>query len=117
MAAQAACYTLLPHANFTLAGVDDGKSCFCGSAADVGKAGSQARIVNKAQCTGTPCEGDAKETECGGPGRLLVYQYSCDPRLAALPFTTKRTHGPFGGADRFDSAHNPSLSYAMRIDV
>merc|ERR1719272_512476 len=73
-----ACYALKPHANFTLAGVDDGKSCFCGAPADMDTAVAKARAVDKAQCTGTPCGGSPHETECGGPGRLLTYSYTCD---------------------------------------
>jgi len=97
----AACYALQPHANFTIAGVDDGKSCFCGMPADIATAAAKARSVVKADCAGTPCAGDPREVECGGPGRLLAYQYTCDGT----------------DAEHVGSGHNPALSYSMRIDV
>ena len=73
-----ACYALQPHANFTVAGVAGGKSCFCGAPGDMATAAAKARSVDKTQCTGTPCGGNGHETECGGPGRLLAYSYTCD---------------------------------------
>ena len=113
----AACYALRP--DYTVAGVDDGKSCFCGVAADIDTAAAKDKLVDKTQCKGTPCAGNAKETECGAPGRLLAYQYSCDPTLP-LPLPADKGEGDgHGGGDaaQLRLGHNPSLSYSMRIDV
>lgn len=103
----AACYALKPHANFTIAGIDDGKSCFCGAPSDMETAAAKARSVDKTQCIGTPCGGDPKETECGGPGRLLAYSYTCDGDENDAVDAIQSPH----------SGHNPSTSYSMRIDL
>jgi hypothetical protein len=120
----AACYALQPRTNFTIAGVDDGKSCFCGNSADLQTADAKSRVVDKSQCTGAPCGGSPKETECGGPGRLLAYQYSCDPPLPEHERTRGSGVGGVGGdvsgsdgVAHLHSQHNPALSFSMRIDV
>ena len=111
----AACYALKPHANFTVAGVDDGKSCFCGAPADMETSVAKARLVDKTQCSGTPCGGDPRETECGGPGRLLTYDYTCDSRDESGGDGRDVDQLGLGYAPSL--SHNPSLSYSMRIDV
>jgi len=85
--------------------------------ADLETAAVKARLVDKAQCTGAPCGGNPRETECGGPGRLLAYQYSCDPPLPQTATAADSSHG--GGSDAAypQSGHNPALSYSMRIDI
>ena len=70
----AACYSL----GLPVPGVDGGSNCFCGTENDLQTSNAQARGVPKAGCRGTPCKGNAKETTCGGVGKLLAYQYSCD---------------------------------------
>ena len=142
----AACYALDHNSSneYTLAGVDDGKSCFCGVSADVDTPLAKSRSVDKSECTGTPCEGSRRETECGGPGRLLAYQYSCDrddhslddqleprPQLSPLGRNAGGQHNSDDMRSNIDamqevevhnevevrSGHNPALSYSMRIDV
>ena len=70
----AACHA----AKLTVAGVNDGSDCFCGVATDLEKPAVTARGRPKTECMATACDADAKEKECGGPSRLLAYQFSCD---------------------------------------
>ena len=58
--------------------MEDGAHCFCGQTADVQSANAKARSVDKAQCVASACRGDPSEPECGAPGRLLAFAYSCD---------------------------------------
>jgi hypothetical protein len=61
----------------SVAGVNDGSDCFCGAAADLEKPAVTARGRPKTECMATACDADPKEKECGGPGRLLAYHFTC----------------------------------------
>ncbi len=61
----------------SVAGVNDGSGCFCGAAADLEKPAVTSRIRPKTECMATACDADPKEKECGGPGRLLAYHFTC----------------------------------------
>ena len=63
-----------------VAGVLDGAHCFCGAEADLGSAVAKALTRPKSECSvrSTPCDGDKDEKECGGPGRMLAYAFTCD---------------------------------------
>ena len=104
----AACYT----ARMTKAGIDDGKHCFCGTDAELGSATAKALSRPKTECLGVPCQGDASEKECGGVGRMLAYDFTCErttegpPAEQALPTEVAAT-----------DFHNPSISFSMRIDL
>ena len=69
-----ACYA----AKLSVAGVSAGSDCFCGVESDLSSAAARARNRPKSECTATSCDADPHEKECGGPGRLLAYQFSCD---------------------------------------
>ena len=71
----------------TLAGIDAGNHCYCGTAADLATAAAQASIRPLAECQASPCHAD-KDQRCGGIGRLLVYNFSCtrrDPMVERRP--------------------------------
>jgi len=55
------------------------------------------------------CDADPAERECGGPGRLLAYQFTCDPAVEDVDNTP--------APDALFDQHNPPYSFAMRIDV
>jgi hypothetical protein len=57
-----------------------GAHCFCGASADHSSAAAEALARPKAECIvpTTPCDGDKSEKECGGPGRMLAYAFTCD---------------------------------------
>ena len=97
-----ACHT----AKLTVAGVNAGSDCFCGAATDLNTPRAMARSRPKAECMASFCDADPSEKECGGPGRLLAFQFTCD--LAAEVVDAPDT--------LFDQ-HNPAYSFAMRIDV
>ena len=63
-----------------VAGVLDGAHCFCGASSDLTSATSKALTRPKSECVvpTTPCDGDKREKECGGPGRMLAYAFTCD---------------------------------------
>ena len=65
-------------AELTVAGVDDGKHCFCGTGANLGTLAAKALVIPKAECSGVPCQGRVGEKNCGGAGAMLAYQFSCD---------------------------------------
>merc|ERR1712110_737704 len=73
------CASACHAANLAVAGVNYGSDCFCGKAADLDTPQAQARIRSKAECMTTACDAEPGEKECGGPGRLLAYRYTCDP--------------------------------------
>jgi hypothetical protein len=58
---------------FDVAGVLDGKLCFCGMAAQMALNATLQRPL--AECQVTPCSGN-NATLCGGVDRLLVYNFS-----------------------------------------
>ena len=58
---------------YDVAGVLDGKLCFCGMSAQIGLNASLKRQFG--ECQATPCSGNAS-TMCGAPDRLLVYNYT-----------------------------------------
>ena len=58
---------------YDVAGVLDGKLCFCGMAAQMALNATLQRPL--AECQATPCSGD-NATLCGGVDRLLVYNFS-----------------------------------------
>lgn len=64
----------------SVAGVLGGAHCFCGAQSDLGSAAAQALSRPKSECSAstTPCDGDKGEKECGGPGRMLAYAFTCD---------------------------------------
>ena len=95
-------------AKLTVAGVNAGSDCFCGAAADLNTAGAMARNRPKVECMASVCDADPTEKECGGPGRLLAYQFTCDPAVEEVVVNAPDT--------LFDQ-HNPPYSFAMRIDV
>ena len=64
-------------AKLTVAGVNAGSDCFCGVSGDVSSAAARARNRPKSECMASACDADPAEKECGGPGRLLAYQFSC----------------------------------------
>ena len=96
----AACYA----AKLTTAGIDNGRDCFCGRAADLDGTDAKALSRPKAECEAVPCEGKPTETECGGAERMLAYAFSCGK--AKLPRLMEEKE-----------FHNPSTSYSMLIDV
>ena len=63
-----------------VAGVLSGTHCFCGADSDLSSPAAKALARPKAECTvsATPCDGDKSEKECGGPGRMLAYAFTCD---------------------------------------
>lgn len=74
----AACHHWAPNGKsvpreFDLAGVLDGKLCFCGMAAQIGLNVSLKRQFG--ECQATPCSGNTS-TMCGGVDRLLVYNFT-----------------------------------------
>ena len=99
------CASACHAAKLTVAGVNAGSDCFCGVAADLKTPSALARSRPKAECMASVCDADPAEKECGGPGRLLAYQFTCDP--AAVE----------DAPDTLFDQHNPSYSFAMRIDV
>ena len=108
----AACHAAKPPV--TVAGVNAGSDCFCGVAADLNTPSATARIRPKAECMASACDGKPSEKECGGPGRLLAFQFTCDPTAAA-----EEAEADDNVPDQnalFDQ-HNPPYSFAMRIDV
>ena len=106
----AACYA----AKLTTAGIDDGKQCFCGTAAELETPKAKALAVNKSECIGVPCQGNAHETECGGAGRMLAYAFTCD-RVAEETGLLAQQQQEKEVAP--EESHNPSTSYSMRIDL
>lgn len=62
---------------YDIAGVLDGRLCFCGMATQMDLNASLKRPV--AECQATPCSGD-NSTMCGAVDRLLVYNYSVATR-------------------------------------
>lgn len=104
-----------------VAGVSAGSDCFCGTPADMGTPVAQARDRPKAECEVTPCSGNPGEKACGGPGRLLVYAYSCDRGSTG----NGGDAGGQGNAKAWEQAaavaaslsHGPSFSFSMHIDV
>lgn len=110
------CASACHAAKLTVAGVNAGSDCFCGVAADLTTPSAMARNCPKAECMASACDADPTEKECGGPGRLLAYHFTCDTAAVAN-----------GGGDEVDDLapdalrlfdqHNPPYSFAMRIDV
>jgi len=80
-------------AGATILGVEAGSRCFCGSAGDLSAAGAAARVRPKAECAGA-CRGSSRESECGGVGRLLAVQYSCDNPPPRPPPGPRPPHPP-----------------------
>ena len=78
----------------------------------MGTAKAKALGVPKSECMG-PCQGDAREKECGGAGRLLAYAFTCDRADTGVAAREQRQQEK----ERVESSHNPSLSYSMRIDL
>ena len=68
-----ACYA----AGATILGVEAGTRCFCGKASDLGTPSALKRSRPKSECLGA-CHGSPTEKECGGVGRLLAVEFSCD---------------------------------------
>ena len=127
----AACYA----AKKTVAGVEGGSDCFCGSASDMGTPSAQARsLPDKAVCEAVPCDGNPKEKACGGKGTMAC-QFSCDRGGGAAEAAEAAEAAAAGeeeaaaqrwaaGGDmmleddgHLEAGHNPSTSYSMRIDV
>ena len=73
-----ACAAACHAAKLTVAGVNAGSDCFCGGDADLESAAAQARSRPKPECMKSACGADPGEKECGGPGRLLAFRFSCD---------------------------------------
>ena len=92
-------------AKLTVAGINAGSDCFCGAAADLTTPIADARTRPKSECMASVCDADPTEKECGGPGRLLAYQFTCDPAVEV------------DAPDTLFDQHNPPYSFAMRIDV
>jgi hypothetical protein len=65
-------------AKMTIAGINAGSDCFCGVSSDIQSAAARARNRPKSECMMSACDGDPGEKECGGPGRLLAYQFNCN---------------------------------------
>lgn len=65
-------------AKLTIAGVNAGRDCFCGVSNDLQTAAAMARNRPKSECMVNACDADMGEKECGGPGRLLAYQFGCN---------------------------------------
>ena len=99
------CASACHAAKLTVAGVNAGRDCFCGVAADLNTPSAAARSRPKAECMASVCDADPAEKECGGPGRLLAYQFTCDPAAVG------------DAPDALFDQHNPPYSFAMRIDV
>ena len=74
-----------------------------------------ARNGPKEECMASACDGNPTEKECGGPGRLLAYQFTCD-RSTASPAAVELVDDDVTDAKSFEQ-HNPPYSFAMRIDV
>ena len=124
----AACYV----AKKTVAGVEGGSDCFCGSASDMSTPSAQARsLPDKAVCEAVPCDGNPKEKACGGKGTMLAYQFSCDRGGGAAEAAEAAAAGEEAAAQRWaaggdmmleddghlEAGHNPSTSYSMRMGV
>ena len=101
------CASACHAAKLAVAGITAGCDCFCGAAADLSTPSAMARNRPKAECMASVCDADPAEKECGGPGRLLAYQFTCDPAAEEVDST------PAALSDQ----HNPPYSFAMRIDV
>ena len=74
-------------------GVEAGTRCFCGSDADTRTPAAAARIRPKTECLGA-CHGSPTEKECGGVGRLLVVEYTCDSPPPPGPHPPPPYHPP-----------------------
>ena len=61
--------------NNTLAGIDEGNHCYCGNA--VPPAAAAARSRPMAECSANACHANSAEKECGGPDRMVVYDFVC----------------------------------------
>ena len=70
-----------------VAGVLGGAHCFCGAESDLGSTAAKALTRPKSECSvrSTPCDGDKDEKECGGPGRMLAYAFTCDGGTSPAP--------------------------------
>lgn len=75
-----ACASACAALQLEAAGIDGGNHCFCGDLADVESAAARARSRPIAECEASACHGDpvGEPNGCGGPGRLLVYDFICD---------------------------------------
>ena len=62
--------------NLTVAGVDAGNHCRCGSVQDISNATARGLSRPLAQCHAMNCTG-AKQEQCGGTYRLLAYAINC----------------------------------------
>eukprot|EP01043_Picozoa_sp_COSAG02_P006347 COSAG02_NODE_179_length_31090_cov_49.813785_38_plen_569_part_00 len=67
-----ACHAL----SSTIAGIDAGNHCFCGSDSDLSTATARSQSRSLAECEVVPCHAAPSE-KCGGVGRLLAYNFSC----------------------------------------
>ena len=60
----------------SVAGIDGGNHCYCGSTSDLSKAKTQSKPVS--QCQTMPCRGDRRiKSNCGGENRLIAYSFAC----------------------------------------
>jgi len=91
----AACYEDRHQGVFnTLAGIDAGNHCFCGTESDIASAAVRAKIRPLAECEVSPCHAD-KQQKCGGVDRLLVYSFVCTPGDTTVALPSEQTaRGP-----------------------
>ena len=83
-------------------GIDAGNHCFCGSPTDLATAAARSHNRPLAECAVTPCHAAPKE-KCGGVGRLLVFNFSCDggsppappPAPSVMPRCNRTTPPPY----------------------
>ena len=99
----------------SVAGVLAGAHCFCGASSDLSSVAAKALSRPKSECivSTTPCDGDKGEKECGGPGRMLAYAYTCDGAEDENEHELRTAEMKPEGA----AFHNPSYSFGMRIDA
>ena len=71
------CAAACSEAALPVVGVDGGNHCFCGARGSL--ADHAALLRPLAECQATRCYSNKAE-KCGGPGRMLSYNYTCEGR-------------------------------------
>eukprot|EP01052_Picozoa_sp_SAG31_P060992 SAG31_NODE_20108_length_583_cov_1.595041_1_plen_169_part_10 len=94
------CASACSASNQSVAGVVDGRYCFCGTRDALRTAGARAANVPLSQCEQKNCSGAPTERDCGGTGRMLAYTFACS---AVRPPDSKP--GGAGGGRGRESRH------------
>ena len=79
-----ACALACHELSLTVAGIDAGNHCHCGGGSDLSAAAARSHRRPLAECEVTPCHAAPAE-KCGGPGRLLAFNFSCSRGPAPPP--------------------------------